>query len=54
MEIEDPSNLQPRKPSMGFTSDNFSILEKTSSSVMPVSAVSSPTIWSKSPSGRNS
>lgn len=48
------TNLQPRKPSMGFTSDNFSILEKISSSFIPVSEVSSLTMCSRSPSGRNS
>ena len=51
---EGNSNLHPRKPSIGFTSDSFSILEKISSSFMPVSEVSSLTICSRSPSGRNS
>ena len=48
------SYLQPRKPSIGLTSESFSILENTSSSLIPVSAVSPLTISSRSPSGRNS
>lgn len=47
-------NLQPRKPSMGLTSDNLSILAKTSSSVVPVSAASSLIMSSILPSGKNS
>nr|GMD63457.1 OBP33pep like protein [Ipomoea batatas] len=49
-----PACRQPRNPSMGFTSESFSILEYTSSSLIPVSAVSSFTICLRSPSGKNS
>jgi hypothetical protein len=48
------TNLHPRKPSMGFTSERFSILARASSGLAPVSAHNSLTMSSTFPSGRNS
>ena len=48
------TDLHPRKPSIGFTSDSFSILARASSWSAPVSAHNSLTMSSTFPSGRNS